>query len=68
MRLPSKTLVGSMTRSSMTGSRPNISANGSADSWARCSGEHTSAETGRSSDFTYSAACPAMRRPSALRP
>jgi hypothetical protein len=49
MRLPSKTLVGSMTRSSMTGSRPKSSVNGSADSRVRCSGDAYSADTGRPS-------------------
>jgi hypothetical protein len=39
MRLPSKTLVGSMTRSSMIGSSAKASAKGSADSCVRCSGE-----------------------------
>ena len=68
MRRPSKTLVGSMTRSSITGSRPKISVNGSADSRVRCSGEATSAATGRSRPCTYSAAWRAIRRPSALSP
>ena len=68
MRRPSKTLVGSMTRSSITGSMPSSSVNGSADSRVRCRGEETSAPIGRPSPCTYCAACRAMRRPSALSP
>ena len=68
MRLPANEFHGSMTRSSCSGVRSNSSANGSADSRARCNGEEMRRETVRPSDFTCAAAARAISRPASLRP
>ena len=58
-----------MSRSSVSIVRPKAAAQGSADSWARCSGDAMSRVTGRRSliDVARRAAAAAIRRPSSDR-
>ncbi|OUE01040.1 hypothetical protein CMMCAS07_16490 [Clavibacter michiganensis subsp. michiganensis] len=65
---PSKRLVGSMTRSSVATSRAKRSAQGAADSCARCSGDAMTRLTGAPSSSSARAAASAMRWPSSERP
>ena len=56
-----------MSRSSVSIVRPKAAAHGSADSWARCSGDAMSRVTGLRFFMPDSAEAAAIRRPSSDR-